>query len=374
MPNFANNLKGNNRIMKVEEIDLDDEGTYGEQTEEQNFNEDTYEKPWLTNQEEEPFVANSSENTPDESTSGDVVTAFLRDRGINPDSIKLENDKGEIEEIKFNDLSQEEQLEVLKYNNEDVDYGLGDDEINFINELRTNNLSIDEYVAYQKRKAVEDYLASNGEETSIYEIDTIPDDELYIADLKAKIPELSEEDAAAELDLAKQNETLYQKKIQSIRNEYKQKEDSLAADQEAEAATKAAEEFEAFENEIVTAIQENDTIDLGESSLTLSEDDMNEIASYILDEDATGVRHIAKALNDPKTIVGMVWYALKGKEAFGQISEYYRQKITEASRTNYQKGFDDAKTGKPASKSVVKKPTDRPTATPKQTISINDLD
>ncbi len=49
--------------------------------------------------------------------------------------------------------------------------------------------------------------------------------------------------------------------------------------------------YEAYEDEILQAIQDNETIDLGESSLTLSEDDMNEIASFILDSDAAGVRY-----------------------------------------------------------------------------------
>ena len=362
--------------MKLEDLDLDDEGLGEGQDGEHGFNEDTYEKPWMTNQEDEPDVTNPEGNSTPAASDEDIVTALLKDRGINPDSIKLENENGEIEEIKFSDLSKEEQLEILNYNNEEADYGLDETEINFINELRDGNISIQEYIDYQKRLAVQEYLASNREETPIYEVDSIPDDELYIADLKAKVPELTDDEALQELDLAKQNEALYQKKIQSIRNDYKQREDSLVAEQEEQAKKVSEEAAAAFESEIVTAIQENDTIDLGESSLTLSEDDMNEIASFILDEDTTGVRHIAKALNDPKTLVGMVWYALKGQEAFGQISEYYKQKITEASRFNYQKGYDEAKAGKPASKSVVKKPVGKPTAPttqPKQ-ISINDLD
>lgn len=139
------------------------------------------------------------------------------------------------------------------------------------------------------------------------------------------------------------------------------------------AAEKAAQEFE---DTIVAAIQENDTIDLGESSLTLSEDDMNEIASFILDSDVAGVRHIAKALNDPKTLVGMVWYALKGQEAFSQITDYYKQKITEASKYNYNKGFEDAKGGKApnAAKTVVKKPAGSKAAPAKKVLTIDDLD
>lgn len=360
--------------MTLEELDLDDDSLDTNDEDSTGFNEDTFEKPWLTNQESGLEDIPAKSNNLPENSDEDVLVAFLKDRGINPESIKLENEKGEIEEIKFSDLSREEQLEILKYNDENVDYGLEEDELNLINELRTSNTSIEDYIAYQKKLAIQEYLTSNSDNTPIYEVDSIADDELYIADLKAKIPELTEEDAIAELDLAKQNETLYQKKIQSIRSDYKQREDSLVASQEAERAEQTSKAAEAFENEIITAIQENDTIDLGESSLTLSEDDMNEIASFILDEDTTGVRHIAKALNDPKTLVNMVWYALKGQEAFGQVSEYYKQKITEASRFNYQKGFDDSKAGKSASKSVIKKPTNTVIPTGKQTISINDLD
>jgi len=47
---------------------------------------------------------------------------------------------------------------------------------------------------------------------------------------------------------------------------------------------------------------------------------MNEIASFILDTDSAGVRYIAKALNDPKTLVEMAWWTLKGHDALNQIT------------------------------------------------------
>lgn len=361
--------------MKLEDLDIDDVGLDEIETVEDKFNEDTYEKPWLngsTPQEEEP----QEEEPSGETVEDDIITTLLKDKGINPDAIKFENETGEIEEKSFNELSREEQLQILNYDESDDNYGLVEDEVNLINELRENNLSVEEYKKYIAQQAVQEYLAANQEETPVYEIDSIPDDELYLIDLKAKIPELTDEDASAELESAKQNETLYQKKVQGIRNEYKKKEELLAQQEEEEqrlAAEKAAQEFE---DTIVAAIQENDTIDLGESSIRLSEDDMNEIASFILDSDVAGVRHIAKALNDPKTLVGMVWYALKGREAFSQISDYYKQKITEQSKYNYNKGFEDAKGGKApnAAKTVVRKPVGSKAATTKQVMTIDDLD
>ena len=361
--------------MKLEDLDIDDVGLDKDVTPGAEFDEDTYEKPWLDGSapQEEPTHEDEPSGGP---TEDDIITTLLKDKGINPEAIKFENEAGEIEEKSFNELSREEQLQILNYDESDDDFGLAEDEVSLINELRASNLSADEYKKYIAQQAIQEYLDSNQEDTPVYEIDSIPDDELYLIDLKAKVPELTEEDASAELELAKQNEALYQKKVQGIRNEYKKKEELLAQQEEEEqrlAAEKAAQEFE---DTIVAAIQENDTIDLGESSLTLSEDDMNEIASFILDSDVAGVRHIAKALNDPKTLVGMVWYALKGQEAFSQITDYYKQKITEASKYNYNKGFEDAKGGKApnAAKTVVKKTAGSTAAPAKKVITIDDLD
>ena len=114
-------------------------------------------------------------------------------------------------------------------------------------------------------------------------------------------------------------------------------------------------------------------MDLGDSQLSLTVDDKNELASFILDADATGVRHFHKALNDPSTVVKMAWYALKGEEAFAQVSDYYRQEISKAARYNYAKGYEDAKRGHVAdsAKVVVKKSSGKKGSKP---LTINDID
>lgn len=359
--------------MNLDELDIDDVGLGEEGSDVQPFNEDEYTKPWMDGTEPNDG-GNPDEEPTNEPDDDDIITTLLKDKGINPSAVKFRNESGEIEEKAFDELTRDEQIQILNYNDLQDNYGLDEDEVNLINELRENNLSADEYRQFIAQQTVQEFIANNDAQTQTYEVDSIPDDELYIIDLKAKIPELTDEDAASELDLAKQNESLYQKKIQSIRNEYKQKEDLVLKQQEEEQRAEAERAAQEFEDAIVAAIQESDTIDLGESSLTLSEDDMNEIASFILDSDATGVRHIAKALNDPKTLVGMVWYALKGQEAFSQISDYYKQKITEAAKYNYNKGYEDAKNGyKPnAAKTVVKK--QKTTPSNKKVVNINDLD
>lgn len=72
----------------------------------------------------------------------------------------------------------------------------------------------------------------------------------------------------------------------------------------------------------------------------------------------------------------MAWYALHGQETFSQVADYYKKKITEASKYNYQKGYEDARNGRQPNsnkKSTVKKPTTKQTNKPR-VLTIDDLD
>jgi len=48
-------------------------------------------------------------------------------------------------------------------------------------------------------------------------------------DLQSKIPNITEDEAVEELTNAKNNEELFQKKVEALRNEYKAKEDEERA-------------------------------------------------------------------------------------------------------------------------------------------------
>lgn len=351
--------------MDLNEIDDLDDDLMNEESPQLDDNQDSYEEhPYDDDYQEDDTV---EEEPQDEE---DVISAFLRSKGINPNSIKFTGEDGQQEEHKFADLSAEEQLQILQYNDLDDNYGLTNEETQLINSLRSNNLSVQDYNNYIAKQAIENYTKNNTQPQ--YQVDSISDDELFIIDLKARIPELSDEEVLAELDSAKANEDLFTKKVQSIRDDYKQKEDLIEQQEQQLRQQEAAQQAQQFEQLIINTIQENDSIDLGDSQLALSVDDKNEIASFILDEDATGVRYISRALDDPRTLVKMVWYALKGDEAFSKISDYYKSKISEAAKYNYNKGYEDAKSGKAANlaKSIVRKPaksTNKP-------LTINDID
>lgn len=351
--------------MTIDDIDDFEEGLYEE---EQQPLDDEYSD--YTN--EDNYGNSYEEDYEDNDYDEDVVYSLLRNRGIDPNSVKFENENGEIEEVPFDSLSKEEQLQLLDYNDVDDNYGLSQEEVQLINHLRYNNISVSDYNNYIAKQAVNNYASQINNVNQNMQIDYIPDDELYVIDLKSRIPEISDEELLEELENAKSNESVYSKKIESIRNEYREKELAMQQQEQQELLAQQQQQMAQFEQVIVDSIQNNDFIDLGDSSLSLSVDDKNELASFILDTDATGVRHIAKALNDPNTLVKMAWYALKGEEAIRQISNYYKQQISEVSRNNYNKGYEDARSGKAAntSKSIVRKTRRQPN----RPLTIDDID
>lgn len=287
-------------------------------------------------QNEEPVDNFDEPEEPEESNEpeDDLLTDLLRQKGINPESVKIQNEDGEIEEIKFNDLSREEQLQILQDSQETEEptsnFDLSEDEEHLLGILRQNNMSVKDYLNAYRRHVIEQYVASLPEEDDNYEIDDYTDEELFIADLKDKVPDLTEEEALQELETQKQNPDLFKKKVDGLRSHYKEREKQIKDYEEQQAQAQQAQQAAQFEKVIVDTIQNNNSIDLGDTALELSEDDMNEIASFILDSDAAGVRYIAKALNDPNTLVEMAWWALKGHDALNQITQYYKKQIAEA--------------------------------------------
>lgn len=288
----------------------------------------------------------------EEEESGDLIEHLLKEKGINPESVKIETDNG-IEELNFNDLSLEEQLSILnEQQNNDTD--LDQDEINLINQLRRNNWSIQDYNNYIVQQAMN---SQQNNTEPVYSVDDYSDEELFVADLQSRFPDITEDEAVEELQNAKQNEDLFERKIQALRNQYKEKEDENRAQLEAETKHAQEQQMEQFKDTVLNTIEQNKEIDLGGITLEMTDDDMNTVASFILDSDQAGVRHIAKALNDPNNIFQFAWWITRGQDAFRELNNYYKQEITRVAKNNYNKGVEDARSGNiNSAKAVVKKP------------------
>lgn len=291
------------------------------------------------------------QSTDYEQSEDNVMYDYLMSMGINPKAVKIETENG-LEEVNFNDLSRDEQLSILQDNSQ-YDYrdadDLTDEEVNLINQIRSNNWSTQDYNNYIAQQAYNQFMNQQQEQ---YSVDDFSDEELFLVDLQTKIPDLTEDEAVQELTNAKENEELFKKKIKALRDEYKAREDEDRQQQQQEQEAAYNQQMQQVTDTILNTIEKNREMDLGGQIVEMSDDDMNAVASFILDSDQAGVRHIQKALNDPEAVVQMAWWLTRGKEAFRTLNDYYKNQITQVARNNYQRGLQDAGQKKP--KSIVR--------------------
>ena len=161
------------------------------------------------NDENESSDDSESLNSESQDSDLDVWHQYLRDLGVSDSkAIQFENEAGEIETVDFDTLDKETQLTMLR---ELTDPGLSEHEIQVGNYLRQNNASFDDVVNYFAEQRLQQYLAENPDQVhqKVYSIDEYTNDELYLADLKSKYPDFTDEELLAELDAAKLNEELF---------------------------------------------------------------------------------------------------------------------------------------------------------------------
>jgi len=159
------------------------------------------------------------------------MSDFLKTRGIDDlNSINFEDDNGQVIKRSWNDLSNEEKINILNMpleeKHEDNDNGLTEDEINLLTQIRQSNLSPQEYLQQIAGEQVE--------VTPQYKIDDLSDDEVFLLDLESRVGELSDEEAAQALNTVKTNEEFFKKQVEGIRKEYKEREDLKTQQEEAQ--------------------------------------------------------------------------------------------------------------------------------------------
>lgn len=304
--------------------------------------------------------------TQEEATEDEIINTLLREKGINdPSKIKFEGDNEQVEERAWKDLTSEEKLNILRQSTveEHEDNDLTDDEIDFLNELRKNNLTPQQYISQLRDSMV-------SEPEPAYTVDELTDDDLYVLDLQARVEGITEEQLQKSLENAKQDEALFAKQMEGIRKEYKDLEDQNRQQQELLAQQQQEEQFNQFAQTISEQIDNLNTI--GGLDVELEQDDKEELAAFILGRDEAGVSNLGKALNDPESLVLMAWYALNGDRMIDDITTMYKDAIKKARQDAYSKGLEDGKKGIQPGHVVVTPP---PTKEEKKHISsVDDLD
>ena len=277
---------------------------------------------------------------PGQEPEGDFMSDFLKTRGIDDlNKINFEDEEGNITERSWNDLSNEEKINILNMPLEteqgDNQNDLTEEEINLLSQIRQSNMTPSEYL--------QSIAGEQVEVTPQYKIDELSDDEVYLLDLESRVGELTDEEAAQALSNAKQNEDFFKKQIEGIRKEYKEREDFKTQQEEAEREQEQQQAFENYQAQVVDAI--NGFTSIGNFDLNFEDADKEELADFMLSRDQAGKNYLFEALQDPETLTKAAWFILNGEEAFNTISDYFAQQIKLVSENQYKKGLEDGKKG-----------------------------
>ena len=285
------------------------------------------------------------DNQEPEDSDDDFMRDFLKSKGIeDPSKIKFE-EGDQIVERNWDDLTREEQINILNTpvtsQSQPEDF-LSSEEIELLNNIRQSKLTPSQYIEQLQQPVVQEPR---------YKVDDFSDDELYILDLESRVGELSDDEAAQALSIAKQNEDFYQKQIEGIRKEYKQREEEQSQYDLAEQEEQQRQAFEQYQSMVVDAIDNFNSV--GNLDLAFEDSDKEQLAEFILSQDNSGLNYFYKAMQDPQTLVKAAWFILNGDEAFNSIQDYFTNQIKLVSENQYKKGLEDGKKGTSSKPTVV---------------------
>ena len=263
-----------------------------------------------SNIEDELFGEGKTENS-------ELINNLLAQRGITDASkIQIEDEDGNIQELDFNSLPIEEQLEILQQETPELD----DSEIETINYLRENGIGIQELIEYHRNQAIQEYLQT---QQTNYTVDDLSDEELYKLDIAARYEDLSEEELEIELQKELNNPDLFKKKVDKLREVYKQEEIAEQTELAKQAELEEEQNYQMLVDSMVEVAQGTDEL----FDLELEDDDKEEVLQFLLNKDINGQSEFVKLLNDPNALFQLAWFATKGQEAFNTIHDYYKKEI-----------------------------------------------
>ena len=276
--------------------------------------------------EEEPPQDNDTGNEEDKTPPvSNFLYEFLKEKGIeDPSKLQFENEDGEIEEVDFNSLSEEEKLNII---NSVSDPGLSQHETDVINYLRQNNVTFNQVIDYFSKKAVEDYLAQNPDQAhqKTYTIDDYTDDELYLADLKSKYPEFTDEELTSKLESAKSNEALFKKEVDALRADYKKQEDAEIEAQK----QKEQQDYDDLVGNLQNILSNFnevalDSTDAESDVLEIEDSDKQQVLAYLLNQDSEGKSQLVKDLENPATLIELAWLRTQGRALIDNTTRYWK--------------------------------------------------
>ena len=245
----------------------------------------------------------------------DYINYLLSAKGVDPHALLYEDEDGTEKTVDFYELSPEEQLNILNYN--PTAHELEDNEIEVINFLRGNNITLEEFTEYIQNETLKD-LSS---QIAPLSVDSISNEDLYVEVLKDQYPDLTDEEIAFELEKEKANIDLFNKKVNQIRTFYEEQETALAAQEAEEDRINKENELKEAQTQVVNAaVNTKDFF-----GFELDDNDREDVMKYIFNQGVDGKSQFFKALENPDVLFKVALYALKGDEAQGILEQELRK-------------------------------------------------
>ena len=262
--------------------------------------------------------------------SQDLTEDLLAMRGIkDADKIKFEDESGAVVERSWNDLSKQEQLNILAGNVEepiDDSQQLDDDELNLINTIRNSGMNVQQYM-----NNIQPVQAPQA-----YHQNELSDDELYALNILQTVgsDNITDEELEKALEDAKENEDLYQRTVQGLRQQYQQLQQDEQQRLVNEQYAKQQEQYNAFANRVTQEIQNFNNF--AGQEIELDNNEKEQLASFMLNiNNKTGLSPLGETLQNPQYLTRAAFWLLNENKIMAELNK----QVQDA----YKRGFSAGK-------------------------------
>ena len=268
--------------------------------------------------------SDSDYNEDYESSSKDYISRLLESRGIDRNKVQILDEEGNPTEVSFDSLSKQDKFDILNYQDDPV---LPEDhEIQMINFLRQNNMTLQDFAEWQRQEAIQEYLAGQAPTS---DTDSYSDEEIVAYDYIKRFGEsMSDEEIDAEIERLKADPEAFEKRVSLLRNAFKAEEEAQAKLYQDEAAAKQAENEKMFVNTYHQAMAGIDSI----QNTELDDNDRDELLRFVLEKDQANRTGLSKAMDNPENVLKMAWYLLHGEERVDAMIDYFQKEISKRSK------------------------------------------
>lgn len=273
---------------------------------------------------ESEIDVNYEEGEFDEQPSSDYITRLLESKGIDRSKIQILDEEGNTSEVDFDSLSDEDKFAVLSYQEEQV--LPSDDELQTLNFLRQNNMSLQDFAEWQRQEAIQEYLSQQQQSS---DIDAYSDEEIVAYDYIKRFGEnMSDEEIDAEIERLKADPDAFAKRVSLLRNAFKAEEEAQAKLYQDEEAAKQAANEKMFVDTYHQAAGNIDSI----QNTELDDNDRDELLRFVLEKDQANRTGLSKAMDNPENVLKMAWYLLHGEERVDAMIDYFQKEISKRSK------------------------------------------